>query len=121
MNGSPATILGIVIAPEGLVCCGQVGVIHGLGAIHRDGFADVFNRQRRLAALLAQNAQQVQCVGVPRIESQNLLVDLFGLQQVAGVVKRQALLQYIGIPCHVSSLTVGRTPSPPDNRERNLT
>ena len=54
--------------------------------LHLDRAADVLDRGLVVANLVGDNSQQVQGVGVGRLDRENLAVDLLGGLQAAGLV-----------------------------------
>ena len=64
--------------------------------LHLDGTLDVLDRRRVLANLVGDNSQQVQGIGMGRLDRENLPVDLLGDLQAAGLVVLDGEVQGLG-------------------------
>ena len=67
--------------------------IDRLGGFDLDGPADQFDGPRRLAALMGQDPQQMQGIGMPRLHFQDFQIEGLCLRQLALLMQGQGLLQ----------------------------
>ena len=65
---------------------GQIGMVGSGGRIEGDGTPDPFGRPNRIALLIGDHAEQVQCVGVVWLSGQDATIRLGRLVQEAALV-----------------------------------
>ena len=78
----------------------QVIVIVGRLRPQGDGPADVLHGQRMLSALLGNDSQQVQRIGVVRVGLEDAVVDLFRHREPPGLMVGNRDRQGFGEGCH---------------------
>jgi hypothetical protein len=92
-QGGAATGGGLLVLAQGALRLGQVGVKGGDIGTQRDGALDELDGAGRVAALLVQNAEEMQHCRVVRIALQKRVVAAGGVGVAAGLVKRVSRFQ----------------------------
>ena len=80
---------------QGSKSLGQVMVEGRPGRLDRDGLTDQVESERGVAGFACEQAEQVQRVGIPGIDPQDLATTLLGQRQSTGAVMTQCLLEML--------------------------
>ena len=72
---------GPIQLPHSAVNFAEIGVIQGVCGIDRDGAGNQLDRRIRMAHLVGQNTEQVECVGMIGLTGQDLAIQRLGLGQ----------------------------------------
>ena len=82
----------------------QIVVIDRLTSFDRDGLGDPSQGLLVPTCLMRDKPQQVQGIGMPRIESYDLAIQVFGLSQLPALVQLHRRLERLGDRAHGNPL-----------------
>ena len=92
-DGAAEMVKRPIQLPRSAVNLAEVGVIQGVCGIDRDGPADQLDRGIRMAHLVGQDTEKVECLGMIGGAGQDLAIERLGLGQAAGLMMPQGDVQ----------------------------
>jgi hypothetical protein len=95
-QSDPATGDRLVELAQRSIDLRQVGMIHGVVRIAGDGAPDQQGGARKVALLVGDHTQEVQCLQVPRLSRQEYLVESGRLVEATVLMMLQGKLERIG-------------------------